>query len=197
LRKVLRKKAKWKGFNSKTRKLSVSLLLGAVCCLVITLACVFAVRNDLPGTEVFQSLGLFSVISWVTLTALSMISNVGGVMISRIERYQRLNPIVQKHLKGSVFGRLAVSCASSYRAGHTRAYRSRSHSNASKDSSNDGEPDSEDPPALYLFSVVPSLTLFNHFSKQNNFPYPWHCVCSPGCWRLPFAPLFAVRRWGK
>jgi hypothetical protein len=123
---------------------------------------------DAPGTEIFQSLGLFSIIAWVTLTALSLLSNVGEVVVSRIERYQRLNATVKKYMKGFYLGRVSVLRASSHHTGHARASRAHSHSNASKDGSDDGESDSEDPPAPPLFSVVPSriFTTYTHDLKH-------------------------------
>jgi hypothetical protein len=194
--KSLWKKAQWKALDPKTRKLSACLLVTALYCLVFALACGVAVRYEAPGIEIFQSLGFCSTMAWLMLTYLSLASNVAGVMISRAERYQRLNPTAQKLMKGLFGTRLSVVCAS-YRAGHTRSSRSHSRSNASKDSSDDGESDSGEPPALPLPSVVPSFSFSHTFCKLNRFSSPWRFLSGFGCWRMSLRLLSTGRGWGK
>ena len=201
--KILRKKAQWKAFDPRTRKLSASLLVSSLYCLILALACGVAALNDVPATEIFQSLSLCSTMAWVMLTLLSLMSNLGGAAISRAERYRRMNPALQKQMKGFSVIRMPVLRIISCRAGHGRAHRSQSHaasSNASKDSSDDGEsdPDSQNPPPLPLpLVVLPSLTFSGSFGKLNNFLSPRRRWYGLGCCLMFFTPLSTGRGWEK
>jgi uncharacterized membrane protein (DUF485 family) len=186
--KVLQKKAKWKGFNSKTRRIAVSLLTVAIFCLIFALACVIAVKCEAPAAEIFQPLGLFGAMAWVMLTALSLVSNAAGAMISRAERYRRLHPAMQKSMRGLPVMRLSVACAASYHAGHGRAHRSSSRCasfSATKDSSDDGESDSGDP-AKPLSALTPFFSLCSS-QKSNSVPASRCFLHGPGCWRMLFS----------
>ena len=167
--------------------------LYSVLCAVFSLGAVWA---RIPGVNFFYAFSYSAILMWVLLTALSITSNVAGVVISKAEHCQRLNPNVQKLIKGFSCARLSATCASSYRAGHSRARRSHSHS-ASSNASSDGESDSGDSPALPLPSVVPSLNFSDLFCKPNNFPSPWCCLYGLGCWHMSLASLFAGRGWWK
>ena len=198
--KMLRKKAEWKALDPKTRNLSSKLFIWSIRCLVIVLACGIAVVYEAPKVEMFQSLGLLSIMAWVTLTFLAMASNAAGVVISRVERYHKFNYTVQKFTKGILAVRMPALCVASYRAGHARARRSPSRSSASKDSSGDGESDSGEgdppaPPSLSSLPLRPYRTFIRIFYKLNNFPLRF--LYGFGCWRLPFGLSLAGRRWGK
>ena len=200
--KMLIKKAKWKSLDPKTRKLSANLLVCSVYCLIIAMSCVTAVGYGVPNVEIFQLLGLSSVIAWVTLTFLALASNIAGVVVTRAERYHRLNPVVKKCSKGVLVVRMPALCVASYHAGHARARRSTSRSSASKDSSGDGESESGEgdppaPPLLSSLSLRPHLTFISLFYKQNSFSFPWHFLYSSGCWCLPFDFSPAGKRWGE
>jgi hypothetical protein len=193
IRRKLRKKAKWKALNPKTRKLSACLLVCALYSLIFALTCGVAVAYEAPNIEVFQLLGLSATMAFLTLIPMSLVSNFAGVVISRAEHYQKLDSAIQKRMRAPLFSRARVA---SCRAGHARAHRSASRSSASKDSSSDGESDQGDPPA-HLVSLFPSLNFPCSFYKLNNFLSPWRFLYGPGCWRVPSCSVFRGRGWGK
>ena len=196
---MLQKKAKWKALDPKARKWAAGLLVCALYCLIAAMVCVVAIVYKAPKVEIFQTLGLVSVIAWVTLTFMALASNVAGVAISRAERYHRLNPAAQKYAKGLLTARMPALCTS-YRAGNSRARRSPSRSHASKDSSADGESNSGegDPPALRSLSSLflrPHLTFLYLFYILISIPFPRRSLFGPGCWCIAYDPLFAERGW--
>ena len=199
--KMLHKRAKWKALNAKTRKFSATLLVCSLYCLIAALTCAVAVVYRVPQVEIFHFLGLSSTFTWVTLTFMALASNAAGVIISRAERYHRLAPAAQKCAKGVLVARLPSLCVASHRSGNARAHRSPSRSQASKDSSGDGESDSGegDPPAspALSLSLIPYLTFTSLFYKLNNFPLLWRFLFAIGCWCMVFDPLFAEMGWRK
>lgn len=194
--KLLRKRAKWKALDPKTRNLCERLFVSALYCLAVTLSCVVAVLSEVPHIEIFQMLGLSAAMVFTALVFLSLSVNLAGVIISRAERYQRSNPTQQKRMKNFLFSRSITVRAVSYRAGHVRSHRRASRSafsNAASENSSDGESDSGDPPGP-SYSVTPFHTFYR---KPNNFTFPWSFLSGPGCWRMLFCPAPAGRGWGE
>ena len=197
---TLRKKAKWKALDPKTRKLSANLLVCSIYSLIAALACAVAIVYEAPQIETIRVLGLAATLAWMALTFLALTSNVAGVVLSRVERYHRVNHAVQKSVKRVLVTRVPTLCVASYRAGNSRAHRSPSRSHASSSSSDDGESDSGEgdppaPPSLSLLSLKPHLTFTCFYCKPNSFSSPWRSLSGPGCWCLSFCLSLAERGW--
>ena len=196
---VLHKKASWKALDPKTRHLCANMLVCSLYCLIAAMMFVAAVIYKAPKVEIFQALGLASVIAWVTLTFMALTSNVAGVAISRAERYYKINPAAQKYVKGLLVARMSALCTS-YRAGNSRARRSPSRPHASKDSSSDGESGSGEgdppaPPSLPSLLLRPRLTFLYIFCKLNSISFLKRSLFGSGCWRMAFDSLFAEKGW--
>jgi hypothetical protein len=194
----LRKKAKWKGLNPKTRGFCSRLLVYSICCLAVMVGCVGMVACEVPRVEIFQVLGLSAAMTFTVLVFLSLSVNIAGAVISRAERCQRLNPALQKRMKRILFSRSVAVCAASYRAGHARSHRrSRSafaYASGGGDGSDDGGSDSGGDPPRPAYLVTPFQILY---CKPNNFPTPWRFLRGPGCCRMRFIPAPAGRGWGE
>jgi hypothetical protein len=195
--KWLRKKAKWKALNPKTRNLCSRLFVCFLCCLVVMLGCEAAVTCEISHFEIFWMLEILTTMAFVTLGFSAMAVNFAGVVISRAERYQRSDPMRQKCMKKLFFSRSITARAASYRAGHARSHRRASRSAfssaASKNSSDDGESDSSDPPGP-SYSVTPFQTFYR---KPNSFSSLWRFLRGPGCWCMRFCSAHAGRGRGK
>lgn len=202
--KILGTKASYKALNPKARKWTARFLVCSLYSLIVALACAAAVGHNVPRVEIFQLLGLASVFAWVTLTFLAVASDITGSVISRAERYHKFNPAVQKFTKNVFSTQTSALRVASYRAGNSRARRSPSRSNASKDSSGGGDSDSSggegDPPApisLPALSLRPYLISPHSLYKLNNSSLPWRFLFAPGCRHVTFNPLFTKRGWSK
>jgi hypothetical protein len=177
----------------------VNLLMASLCSLFFAVVSLTAILAGLPCVKFLHAFSYSAILMWVTLTALSLLSNSAGAAISKVERFQRLYLTGQK-MKRLSCRRLSATCASSPRAGNSRAYRTQSHSassNVLKDNSDDGESDSGDLPALPLPPVVPSLNFSRSFRKPNRFSSPWRFLGGLGHWRMSFRLLFTERRWAN
>jgi Na+-transporting methylmalonyl-CoA/oxaloacetate decarboxylase gamma subunit len=198
---LLRKKAKWKALNPKTRRLCSRLLVCFLYSLIIMLGCGIAVSYEVPHVEIFQALGLAAVMVFTALGFLAMSVNFVGVVISRAERYQKSNPVRQKYVKRLFFSRSVAVCAASYRAGHARSYRrarsASTHASGDSDSSSDGGSDSGGDPPGSSHPVTPSVPFQPLYLKPNIFSSPWRFLRSPGYWRMRFCSVFAGRGWEK
>jgi TM2 domain-containing membrane protein YozV len=189
--KILRKKAGWKTLNKKTRPATAKFLTIGMLCLVLSLFCAAGIMYGLPGTGIFQAVGLTAAMAWITLFSLAFVSDVAGTVITRYETCQRQYPTGQKHMRGFSVIRLSAARAVSYRAGHGRAHRSpsrRASLSASKNSSDDGGSDGSDgdSPAPLPLVVVPFFTFLNSFHKANTLPTPWRFIRGSHCWRVFF-----------
>jgi uncharacterized membrane protein YgcG len=198
---LLRKKAKWKALNPKTRRLCSRLLVCFLYSLVVMLGCGVAVSCEVPHVEIFQALGLAAVMVFTALGFLAISVNCAGAVISRAERYQRLNTTRRKQMKNFFFSRSTPVRAMPYRAGHARSYhRARSastHASGDSDSSSDGGSDSGGDPPGSSYPVTPSVPFLTLCLKPNNFPSPWRFLRSPGCCCMRFNLAPAGRRWGE
>ena len=196
--KLLRKKAKWKGLNKKTRPATAKLLTAGMLCLALSLACGVGIIYELPGRGIFEAVALAVTMAWIALFPLAIVSDIAGTVITRYETCRRLYPTVQKSMKGLSVVRLCVARAASYRAGHGRAHRSPSR-RASKNNSDNGGSDGSDgdQPAPLPLVVVPFFTFTRAFHKPNTFPAPWRFLRGPGCWRMFFSLQFAKRWWAQ
>jgi hypothetical protein len=200
--KILRKKAEWKILNKKTRPATAKLLTAGMLCLVLSIFCAASMMYGLPGTGIFQAVGLVAATAWIALFSLAFVSDVAGTVITRYETCRRLYPTAKKSVIGLSVIRLSVAHAASYRAGHGRAHRSpsrRASLGTSKDNSDDGGSDGSDgdSPAPLPLVVVPFFTFLNSFHKPNTLPALWRFLRDPGCWRVFFSLPFTGRRWGQ
>jgi hypothetical protein len=195
--KILRKKAGWKLLNKKTRPATAKLLTAGMLCLVLSLTCAAGIMYGLPGTEIFQAVGITVATAWITLFSLAFVSDIAGTVITRYETCQRLYPAVQKNMSGFSVIRLSAARAASYRAGHGRAHRSPSR-RASKAGSDDGGSDDSDgdSPAPLPLVVVPFFTSLRYFHKSNNFTVTRRFLRVPCPWRMFFGLPCEGRGWG-
>jgi hypothetical protein len=196
--KILRKKAGWKGLHKKTRPVTAKLFTAGMLCLVLSLTCAAGIMYELPGTEIFQAVGLTAAMAWLMLFPLAFISDIAGSVMTCYETCRRLDSTAQKNMMGISVIRLCAARAASYRAGHGRAHRSPSR-RASKASSDDGGSDSSDgdSPAPLSLVVVPFFTSLSAFHKPNNFPVQRRFLRGPCCWRTLFSLPFAERGRGR